>query len=109
MLRKITFLAICMSVMAGCRQESSNSGVALPSDSFADAYAAAEAALAEAEANRNVWSKTDGLLQQSKIAYDEGRTEDAVELANEARLQAELALVQAISQETEWKSNLLSE
>jgi len=78
-----------------------------PSVSFADAYAAAEAALAEAAARRNVWSKTEGLLEQSKIAHDEGRQDDAVELANEARLQAELAVTQAISQKKDWQKNML--
>ncbi len=109
MIRKYAFVTICISALAGCGQESSDSDVASPSDTFAESYAAAEAALAEAEANRNVWSKTDGILGQSRTAYDEGRTDDAIELANEARLQAELALVQAISQKKDWKANLVLE
>lgn len=109
MIRKYLFVTICISALAGCGQESSDSDVALPGDSFAASYAAAVAALAEAEAHRNVWSKTDGILEQSKTAYDEGRMDDAIELANEARLQAELALAQSISQQTDWKANILSE
>ena len=109
MIRKHLFLAIFASFMVGCGQQPSKADAAMPGESFAESYAAAEAALAEATANRNVWSKTDGILKQSKIAYDEGRTEDAIRLANEARLQAELALTQAISQKKDWKANLILE
>ena len=78
-------------------------------DAFAEAYAAAETALAGAEARRNVWSKTEAILRRSKAAYDAGRTDEAIELATEAKLQAELALAQAESGQEAWKENVLSE
>ena len=95
--------AICVSLVLGCAQQPVSSD---ESQSFADAYAEAEAALAAAEARRNVWSKTEGILQQSRVAFDEGREDEAVKLAGEARLQAELALAQAIAQEKDWRSNI---
>lgn len=107
MIRKYVFLVLSLAVAAGCAQQPSGHSAAAPVVPFAEAYAAAEAALAEASANRNVWSKTEDILQQSRIAYDEGRKDDAVELANEARLQAELALTQAISQKKDWQDNML--
>ncbi|NOX68252.1 MAG: hypothetical protein GXP15_03625 [Gammaproteobacteria bacterium] len=107
MIGKYVFLAMGLAIVAGCGLQPSRDRSASPTVSFAETYAAAEAALAKAAASRNVWSKTEGLLQQSKIANDEGRKEDAIQLANEARMQAELALTQAISQEKDWQENVL--
>jgi len=76
---------------------------------FDEAYAAATEALAEAAANRNVWSKTENLLEQSKIANSEGRTDLAIELANEAKLQANLATEQALAEKDAWRSRILTQ
>ena len=76
---------------------------------FDDAYAAAEAALAEAAANRNVWSKTENLLQLAKAANNDGREDEAIALANEAKLQAELATAQMVSEKEAWRSRVLAE
>ncbi len=94
---------ICIFFIVGCAQQSVGSD---EPDSFANVYAEAEAALATATANRNVWSKTEDILRQSKLAFAEGREDDAIKLASEAKLQAELALEQAISQEEDWRSNI---
>ena len=81
-----------------------------PADTaFDDAYAAAEAALAEAEAQRNVWSKTENLLKLSKAANSEGRTGEAIDLANEAKIQAELAIAQAVGEKEAWRTRVLGE
>lgn len=103
MTMKRAVAAICVSLVLGCAQHVSSND---EPESFADVYAEAEAALAAAEARRNVWSKTEGVLQQSKVAFDEGREDEAIKLAGEARLQAELALAQAIAQEKDWRSNI---
>lgn len=77
--------------------------------SYDEVYAAAQEALAEATAARNVWSKTDALLERSKVAHEEGRLEEAIALASEAKLQAELALEQARAEQTAWRTRVLSE
>lgn len=77
--------------------------------SYSEVYAAAQEALAEATAARNVWSKTEALLERSKVAHEEGRLEDAIVMASEAKLQAELALEQARAEQTAWRTRVLSE
>ena len=76
---------------------------------FDEAYAAATDALAEAAANRNVWSKTEIILEQSKVANSEGHTDRAIELANEAKLQANLATEQALAEKDAWRSRILTQ
>ena len=103
MTRKLLFAFLILSLGAVWGRDTR------AADAFAEAYAAAETALAQANAGRNVWSKTEGILQQSKAAYDAGRTDEAIALATEAKLQAELAIVQAESGKEAWKDNVLSE
>ena len=77
--------------------------------SFEESYAAAESALAIAESNRNVWSKTHELLSSARKANDEGRTEEGIKLATEARLQAELAITQAEREKEAWRASQLTQ
>jgi len=95
--------SICIFLVVGCVQQAVDGN---EPDSFADIYAEAEAALAAATARRNVWSKTEDILRQSKLVFDQGREAEAIKLASEAKLQAELALEQAVSQEQDWRSNI---
>jgi len=124
--RKFALLILCGAALSACSEQSNTDTAAgepaaAPSENpsqapsqasgaaFDAAYAAAEEALAEAAANRNVWSKTENLLEQSKAANSEGRTGAAIELANEAKLQAELATNQALTEKDAWRSRILTE
>ena len=109
MIRKHSLILLCVSVLSGSGFVLADSGDASSGESFATVYAAATAALAEAEAIRNVWSNTERLLRQAQTANDEGRTDEAVRLATEAKLQAELALIQAISEKELWRTRVLTE
>ena len=111
MIDKYALLISCALLLAGCGEQSDTSQ---PTDdtgplSFASAYAAAEESLAQAESRRNVWSKTEEMLEYAKAAYDEGRVDEAIELATEARLQAELAVTQADHEKEAWRSRVLTE
>ena len=77
--------------------------------SFEEVYAAAEKVIAAAIARRNVWSKTEEMLDNSRVAFENGDVAAAIELATEAKLQAELALTQADFEEDAWRSRVLSE
>ena len=105
-----TLLIACVFLLPGCGQEtvSSSSPTHTGESSFADIYTAAEQALAVAEAKRNVWSRTEGLLRDAKAADADGRTDQAIALASEARLQAELASVQADTEAEAWRTRVLS-
>jgi hypothetical protein len=123
MTRNIALLFLCGTVLLACSEPSNTvsestenvapaekATPAAPADTaFDDAYSAAEAALAEAEANRNVWSKTENLLKLSKAANSEGRTGEAIDLANEAKIQAELAIAQAVGEKEAWRTRVLGE
>jgi hypothetical protein len=94
----------------GCGERAQDSAVSRPGDapSYEEVYAAAEQALAEAEARRNVWTPTEKLMAQSRQAFAQGRVDDAIELATEARLLAELAVEQAETEQDAWRSRVLS-
>lgn len=105
-----TLLIACAFLLPGCGQEtvSSIAPEHAGGASFADVYAAAKQALAIAEAKRNVWSRTEGLLRDAKAADADGRTDQAIALAIEAKLQAELASVQADNEAEAWRTRVLS-
>jgi PBP1b-binding outer membrane lipoprotein LpoB len=111
MSKNILLLIVSTLLFVGCGQ-ATNTG-SEPEDaastSFEEVYAAAEKALAAAIARRNVWSKTEEMLDNSKIAFESGDVATAIELATEAKLQAELALTQADFEEDAWRSRVLSE
>jgi hypothetical protein len=123
--RYFALLILCGAALSACSEQSSTETAAgepavAPSEApsqanqtsgagFDAAYADATDALAVAAANRNVWSKTETLLEQSKAANSEGRTEAAIELANEAKIQAELATDQALAEKDEWRSRILTQ
>ena len=120
--RNFALLILCVAALSACSEQSNTDTAAgepaaAPIETisqasgagFDAAYAAAEEALALAAANRNVWSKTENILEQSKAANSEGRTEEAIELANEAKLQAELATNQALAEKDAWRSRILAE
>jgi hypothetical protein len=120
--RNFALLILCGAALSACSEQSSTDNAAgepaaVPSETpsqasgatFDAAYAAATDALAEAAANRNVWSKTETLLEQSKAANSEGRTEVAIKLANEAKLQADLATNQALTEKDAWRSRILTQ
>lgn len=105
-----TLLTSFVFLLLGCGQEtvSSSSSEHAGESSFADIFAAAEQALAVAEAKRNVWSRTEGLLRDAKAANADGRIDEAIALATEAKLQAELASVQADTEAEAWRTRVLS-
>lgn len=104
-------LIVSAFVFAGCGQAADTGDVSedAATSSFDEVYAAAEKSLAVAISRRNVWSKTGAMLSDAKAAFDNGDVDTAVELATEARLQAELALTQADFEEDAWRTRVLSE
>lgn len=110
MINKYAPLIYCALLLTGCGEQSGSNNATgdAGAPSFASAYAAAEESLARAEARRNVWSKTEEILKDAKAAYDQGRVDEAIELATEARLQAELAVTQADYEKEAWRSRVLT-
>jgi len=78
------------------------------SDSYAEAHAAAVAAIEISVAKGHAWSTSDALLKQASAAAAAGDDERAIQLADSARLQAELAAKQADSEAEIWEERVLS-
>jgi hypothetical protein len=73
-----------------------------PSASWAEARAAAMMAINVAAAKRHAWSTSDSLLQEAARAAGEGDESRAISLADEARIHAELAAIQADREAAAW-------
>jgi hypothetical protein len=67
------------------------------------AYAAAEAANAEAGKLRNQWTTTAAMLATAKKAADAGDFDTAVAAAKEAEALAKASIFQSTSEKTLWK------
>ena len=59
-----------------------------------NAMASADAAIAKAKANDWIWRDTEKFLGEAKKAAEAGDKQKAMELANRARAQAEIAISQ---------------
>jgi len=86
-------IALVMSIAVGCSSAPEKQGedqVAVAQQAIADA----KAANAEAKAAGAAWRDTDELIKAAEDALAAGDTGKAIQLANQARLQAENALKQ---------------
>lgn len=79
-----------------------------PSESYEQARASAIAAMKVAADRGHAWSTSDALLEQAATAAAEGDESSAIRLADDARIQAELAVRQADAEEIAWKDRALS-
>ena len=80
-----------------------------PSASYEEAHAAAVAAIEHSAELGHAWSTSDALLKQAVTAAADGDEEQAIRLADAARIQAELAARQAALEETAWRERVLSD
>ena len=80
-----------------------------PSTSYAEAHAAAVSSIDEAAALGHAWSTSDVLLKEGAAAAAEGNEELAIQLTDNARIQAELSIRQARFEERAWTQRVLSE
>ena len=82
---------------------------AKPSASYEEAHAAAVAAIDYSVTRGHAWSTSDALLEQAVAANADGNDALAIELADSARIQAELAAKQADIEEGTWQERVLSD
>ena len=79
------------------------------SNSYAEARAAAVAAIEVSAARGHEWSTSGALLEEGAAAQDSGDDELAIRLTDRARIQAELSIRQADIEESAWKDRVLSD
>ena len=82
---------------------------ATPSSSFEEAHAAAVAAIDYSAQRGHAWTTSDALLEQALAANADGNEELAIELADSARIHAELAAKQSDIEEDSWQDRVLSD
>lgn len=80
-----------------------------PSTSYAEAHAAAVLAIDEAAALGHAWSTSDALLKEGATAAAENNENLAIQLTDEARIQAELSIQQAEFEKEAWSERVLSD
>ena len=80
-----------------------------PSNSYAQARAAAMTAIEIAADKGHAWTTSDQLLEAAARAAREGDERRAISLADEARIHAELAAVQADREATAWHDNVIGD
>jgi hypothetical protein len=94
----MALIAIVLSLAVGCAsapEETGDDPVAMAQAAIADAKAANE----EAKAAGAEWRDTDALIQEAEAALEAGDTGKAIQLAEQARRQAENALAQMREQQ----------
>lgn len=87
LVRSLVLASLTMSLVAGCASTSTQ-------PMATDAITEAKAAIARANAVDWVWRDTEKMLKEAEAAAAKGDTQKANALANEARMQAELAMMQ---------------
>lgn len=79
------------------------------SASYLDASAAAAAAIQLATDKGHAWNTFDKLINDAAAAAESGDEAGAIALADEARIQADLAVMQADREVTAWRDNVISD
>jgi hypothetical protein len=109
---KQVFLIAVLVLTSACATSQDNVSAQAESasvNSYDEAHAAAVAAIEYSAARGHAWSTADTYLAQAEAANADGNDELAIELADSARMQAELAAKQADIEEKTWSGRVLSD
>jgi hypothetical protein len=100
-MRKAILLALA-SILTACGGETQ-------SDSpYEEAHAAAVAAMDIAAERGHAWMTSDQLIKDAEKAAADGDEARAILLADEARIHAELAVIQADKEAVAWRDKVIS-
>ena len=80
-----------------------------PSGSYEEALSSAVAAITIATENGYAWSTSTQLLKDAKSAATAGDEAAAISLADEARMHAELAAIQAAEEARSWRDAVIAD
>jgi nucleoid-associated protein YgaU len=106
-LKLLALLAMVVSLAVGCSTATEEQPAAGPSkeQQAKDAIAAAKDALQKAEAEEYAWRDTGKIIKSAEEALDKGDYDKAIDLANQARQQSELAVSQKYEELQRLKEN----
>ena len=106
-------MALILSACGGEKQSDSTEAQSVSTetksaDTYEEARAAAVAAIDISAEKGHAWMTADQLIIEAAAAADAGDEARAITLANEARIQADLAAVQADTEATVWRDHVIS-
>ena len=101
-MHKAILLAL-VSILVACGGETETDSA------YEDAHAAAVAAMDIAAERGHAWMTSDQLIKDAAQAAADGDEALAIQLADEARIHAELAVIQADKEAAEWRDKVISE
>jgi pectate lyase len=96
-LRSVKLLATVLlssAVTVGCAGQQVNDSTSKATPEVRQAIKNASDAISMANENNWIWTDTEDLLKEAQTAADNGNNAKAVELANQAKAQAEAAIIQ---------------
>ena len=99
-IQTLILLAAGSIALSGC----TTSATAPDLSTYAGAIEAAQMKQTEARELGHAWNTVEPLLRQAEAAWDAGDEEEAIRLATEARLHAELSIEQAAFESEAWKT-----
>jgi hypothetical protein len=102
-------LTLCACGGSTVKEQAPAAAEPAASASYEEAHAAAVKAIEYSAERGHAWSTSDALLEQAVAAAAEGDEELAIQLADSARMQAELAVQQADTEEKIWMERVLSD
>lgn len=94
---------------SACSAVDADPAAAPASESYDDAVAAANEAIDRAASAGHVWTTSERLLAAAEESEDGGDTAEATRLADEARVHADLACLQAEREKTAWRDNIIGQ
>jgi hypothetical protein len=96
-LRCIKLLSVVLlssAVTAGCAGQSAKDSASKAAPEARQAIKNASDSISMANANNWIWSNTEDLLKEAQAAADGGDNAKAIKLADQAKFQAEAAIIQ---------------
>jgi len=82
------------------------SALAADAEAYKSALAIAQETIAEAESKAQMWTTIDQLLEDAQTAAASGDFDKAVEMVNEAKLHADLAVATAEKEKSIWQKGV---
>jgi len=93
-LKLLTVVLLSSAVTVGCAGQSTKDSASKAAPEAMQAIKNASDSISMANENNWIWSNTEDLLKEAQAAADSGDNAKAIKLADQAKFQAEAAIIQ---------------
>ena len=93
-LKLLTIVLLSSAVTVGCAGQSTKDSASKATPEAMQAIQNASDSISMAKENNWIWSNTEDLLKNAQAAADSGDNAKAIKLADQAKFQAEAAIIQ---------------